>query len=236
MFKIGLGQDSLKSKCEQEIYMVNTMPVQVLAGVDYTGSRPCIVHCIKTSHNLDCCKQVRIKIFNVKNQWVKIFSNVTCSIGKYFCSINFSPQNFPGPYENLVGQKWTELIRTAAINSLFDTLYQRLRENLSRSWPYDVSSHSMCSGVLSSNTYLIAGQACWLLNVKENKKNWADNTKLCRGGIVGERVQKEYFGCESRKSWDYLEKSVRWKDMPVKRSKRKFKEKTTCLRYLRTLN
>jgi len=136
--------------------------------------------------------------------------------------MNFSPQNFLGPYENLVGQKWTSIVRTTTINSLFDTLYQRLQENLSCSWPYDVSSFSMCSAVLSSNTYLITGQACWLLNVKENKKNWADNTKLCRGEIVAERVQKERFGCESRKSWGYLEKSARQKDTPVKRSKRKF--------------
>lgn len=87
----------------------------------------------------------------------------------------------------------------------------------------------MCSGGLSSSTYLITGQACWLLNVKENKKNWADNTKLCRGGIVAERVQTEHFGSESRKSWDYLEKSVRRRDMPAKRSKRKFKAKQLVL-------
>lgn len=172
----------------------------------------------------------------MKNRWIKISSNVTSSIGKYFCSINFSPQNLPGPYENLLGQKWPQLIRRTAINSLFDTLCQRLQENLSCSWPCDVSSHSMCSALLSSNTHLITSQACWLLNVKENKKNRVDNTSLCRGRIVAERVQKEYFGCESRKSWDYLKKSIRWKDMPVKRSKRKFKEKATCLRYLRTLN
>lgn len=87
----------------------------------------------------------------------------------------------------------------------------------------------MCSGGLSCSAYLITGQACWLLNVKENKKNRADNTKLCRGGIVAERVQTEHFGLESRKSWDYLEKSVRRKDMPVKRSKRKFKAKQLVL-------
>lgn len=87
----------------------------------------------------------------------------------------------------------------------------------------------MCSGGFSSSTYLITGQACWLLNVKENKKNWADNTKLCRGGIVAERVQTEHFGLKSRKSWDYLEKSIRQKDMPVKRSKRKFKAKQLVL-------
>lgn len=32
MFKIGLGQD--KSRCEQEIYMVNAMPIGVLADVE----------------------------------------------------------------------------------------------------------------------------------------------------------------------------------------------------------
>ena len=48
--------------------MVNTMPVQVLAGVEDKESGPYIVHCIKTSHNLACYKQARIKIFSVKNQ------------------------------------------------------------------------------------------------------------------------------------------------------------------------
>lgn len=43
------------------------------------------------------------------------------------------------------------------------------------------------------------------------------------------RVQTEHFGLESRKSWDYLTKSVRRKDMPVKRSKRKFKAKQLVL-------
>lgn len=67
---------------------------------------------------------------------------------------------------------------------------------------------------------------CWMS--KKTRKT-EQITRNCVEEELLLRVQTEHFGSESRKSWDYLEKSVRWRDMPAKRSKRKFKAKQLVL-------